>query len=127
MSAGPTTCNICGHATFVLGPNGRKTVNGKLPQCYNCHSLERHRIIRAVYDRLREPSWRNLKVLQFSEDRSVDPGWFGSFEQSIFGGQTLSICKIFLAQTNHMTSSYVTMYLSTFPTTGARSLRWRVS
>ena len=35
-------CNICSGATFGAGPNGRMSVNGRLPRCCTCQSLERH-------------------------------------------------------------------------------------
>lgn len=38
------TCNICETTSFEPGPNGR-LYNGKAPQCCECSSLERHRML----------------------------------------------------------------------------------
>lgn len=45
-SAGNTSaaCNICGSRSFAPGPGGRLP-NGVPPQCKNCGSLERHRML----------------------------------------------------------------------------------
>ena len=43
-------CSVCGHSVFKEGPKGRKSKNGTLPACAQCGSLERHRIVRAVWN-----------------------------------------------------------------------------
>lgn len=80
-------CVICGGKNFGAGPGGRLAVNGSLPRCETCQSLERHRAIRGffanVYDR---DLFIELDVLQFSMDAAVKPEWFKSYEFSVYGG-----------------------------------------
>ncbi|MDT2019455.1 glycosyltransferase [Methylocella sp. CPCC 101449] len=42
-------CVICGSHSFVRGPGGR-LFHGKLPQCFRCGSLERHRMLYSFLD-----------------------------------------------------------------------------
>ncbi|HSW07424.1 class I SAM-dependent methyltransferase [Aquabacterium sp.] len=79
-------CNICGSTEFGLGPNDRTSVNGQLPRCLQCGSLERHRIARRVFQALPHDfiNWR--RALQFSPDGGLDGGWFRSWELSVFEG-----------------------------------------
>lgn len=78
-------CEICGHTTYIRGPNNRLSWGGKPPKCQNCGSLERHRIIRAVWNRIPAELYSNASVLQFSLDTSVEPSWFQHHEISIYG------------------------------------------
>ena len=79
-------CNICGASEFRAGPGQRLSVNGLLPQCVQCHSLERHRIVRSVLENIHDlvPSPSNM--LQFSADPSIDHEWFTETEVSEYGG-----------------------------------------
>ena len=68
----------------MAGPKGRKTAAGKLPACASCGSLERHRIVRAMWEHLVEDELLRWKALQFSRDPSVNEKWFESLEISIY-------------------------------------------
>jgi hypothetical protein len=83
--AGPI-CNICGGTDFAAGPNGRMAGSGMAPRCVQCGALERHRILRRVFQGLPLGwlDWR--RGLQFSTDHGIDPGWFKHYEVSVFGG-----------------------------------------
>ncbi|MDZ4734724.1 MAG: methyltransferase domain-containing protein [Rhodospirillaceae bacterium] len=88
MRTGPA-CNICGGKLYGLGPFARKSYVGidVNPRCIQCNSLERHRAIRRLYDRLpaAQLDWRN--VLFFAPDPSLEPSWFSSFETSQYLGE----------------------------------------
>ena len=56
------------------------------PKCLSCGSLERHRVLRQVWDYIGKDFLANKKVLQFSPDPSVSGQWFGVYEVSVFGG-----------------------------------------
>lgn len=93
-SAGPA-CPICGSAKFVAGPKGRMAPNGELPRCAQCASLERHRIFRLMFEKLGPGEFASWRAIQFSPDPTIDPGWFASFELSVFGdGDGLDIQAI---------------------------------
>jgi hypothetical protein len=81
-----SACNICGGVAFGNGPGGRLSSSGKSPRCEKCDSLERHRALRRLYERLPAGalSWR--RGLQFSADVSIRPEWFNTYEISIYGG-----------------------------------------
>ena len=78
-------CNICGRYKFRSGPKGRRARGGKLPACSKCGSLERHRLIRRVWNFLPREHLCGKRVLQFSNDPTVEEKWFGAFEISIYG------------------------------------------
>ena len=78
-------CNICGGILFKEGPFGRKSRSGKLPACTDCGSLERHRLIRRVWNCIPVEIFRHKQVLQFSMESTVEEKWFGGFEVSIYG------------------------------------------
>jgi SAM-dependent methyltransferase len=80
-------CPICGGTTFEPGPKQRTALNGAMPRCAGCRSLERHRVSRIMFDRLGPDGFSGWKAIQFSPDPTADPAWFASFELSIFGGQ----------------------------------------
>lgn len=68
---------------------------GKPPKCSKCFSLERHRSNRETLNVLREIGVVSGKSIQFSEDLSVEPDWFDSYEISVYGGEnSLDIQKI---------------------------------
>ena len=80
-------CTICEGRQFKEGPGGRMSRTGKLPVCVSCGSLERHRIVRTVWNFLDGEEHLRMHALQFSLDPSVDKEWFGAFEVSIHGGR----------------------------------------
>lgn len=82
-----TPCNVCRGTEFVAGPNGRISRTGKPPRCTGCGSLERHRQLRQVYGQLPAEYLAGLDVLQLSPDVGVDPGWFGTYEVSVYGSE----------------------------------------
>jgi glycosyltransferase involved in cell wall biosynthesis len=45
------TCNICGSHSFMPGP-GERLANGRPPQCRECGSLERHRVVHTLIQNL---------------------------------------------------------------------------
>ena len=45
------TCNICGSHSFIPGPSER-LANGRPPQCRECGSLERHRVVHTLIQNL---------------------------------------------------------------------------
>ncbi|WP_419913657.1 class I SAM-dependent methyltransferase [Hoeflea sp.] len=77
-------CNICGGTQFRAGPSGRLAKNGQPPRCVTCTSLERHRIIRQVYDALPDAMLASASALQFSRDIAAPKERFKSFEISVF-------------------------------------------
>src|SRR5690349_12933346 len=78
-------CPICGGTEFGPGPRGRMALNGTMPRCTGCQSLERHRVYRIMFDRLGPPAFATWSAIQFSPDPTVDPNWFASFELSVYG------------------------------------------
>ena len=87
-AVGEVPCNICGGDRFGDGHGGRKSpYTHKQPRCEKCGSLERHRVIRDVWNRVLDDDFRRMRAIQFSSDRAVDPRWFGSLEVSIFGDE----------------------------------------
>jgi predicted SAM-dependent methyltransferase len=101
----PEACNICLSAEFGPGPGGRMAASGKLPQCRTCQSLERHRALRDLYTGLVQAQKQLLSswdLLQFSDDRAVDPEYFANCEVSQFG----STNHLDLQNIDRATSSY---------------------
>lgn len=45
------TCDICGSHSFMPGP-GERLANGRPPQCRECGSLERHRVVHTLIQNL---------------------------------------------------------------------------
>ena len=88
-------CNICGGTIFSEGPLGRLSKDGDMPRCIDCGSLERHRILRTVWNIIPIEYFKEHKALQFSSDPSVDDSWFAELEVSIYGVQnSLDLQKI---------------------------------
>lgn len=86
-SAGGDVCNICGNTTFGNGPGGRSAKTGRAPRCCACGALERHRIVRRVFEALPVGFLHSRKGLQFSVDPGVLPAWFQHYEVSEYGGR----------------------------------------
>lgn len=82
----PVPCPICGGTRFVAGPKGRRAPNGDPPRCVGCGALERHRAFRSLFAALRGVDLERCEALQFSPDRTVEPGWFARYEVSVHGG-----------------------------------------
>lgn len=92
---GSPVCNICGGTDFGPGPGGRSSQSGKPPQCLACLSLERHRTARAAISKLRTDDFKTFNVLQISQDRCVESGWFAEHYISVYGTDTsIDIQKI---------------------------------
>lgn len=65
--AGDQPCPICGGRTFVAGPRGRMV--GTLgPQCGQCGSLERHRVLAEMLASVPDAVARELDVLLIGDD-----------------------------------------------------------
>lgn len=81
------SCNICGHTEFGPGPQGRKASTGVLPACRKCGALERHRVVRQMFQGMPIGflDWR--RTLQFSPDPATQPAWFRRHEISVYGGE----------------------------------------
>jgi SAM-dependent methyltransferase len=80
-------CNFCGSHDFTEGPRGRLSRLKKLPMCVKCGSLERHRVLRSVYSKLNDVLPLNLySCLQISQDISIEPSWFKSYDLSVYAG-----------------------------------------
>lgn len=56
-----------------------------MPACSSCGSLERHRLIRRVWNCIPAEILREKHVLQFSMESAVEEKWFGDFEVSVYG------------------------------------------
>ena len=56
-----------------------------MPACSSCGSLERHRLIRRVWNCIPAETLREKHVLQFSMEPAVEEKWFGDFEVSVYG------------------------------------------
>ncbi|MGI9388512.1 MAG: class I SAM-dependent methyltransferase [Boseongicola sp.] len=81
-----SACSICGGNKFVPGPLGRMAAKNTLPpRCENCGSLERHRIVRQVYDAIPVGMHENARALQFADDPAAPRERFKSFEISSYG------------------------------------------
>lgn len=78
-------CSICGGSTFVSSDAGRIAKNGMPPKCTSCHSLERHRIVRAMFNCLPDVFLRDKSALQFSADPGVPTERLGKVDVSIYG------------------------------------------
>lgn len=78
-------CLICNGVDFVAGYGNRKSFNGKLPTCASCGSVERHRVIRGIYNSL-SGFTENMAVLQFAPDNSLNPAMFKKLDFSVYGG-----------------------------------------
>jgi SAM-dependent methyltransferase len=83
LQAPTASCNICGGDEFVFGSLVREPRTPP-PQCASCKTVERHRIVRGIYEHLR-PVLTRRRAFQFSPDRSVEPEWFAVFESSVYG------------------------------------------
>lgn len=84
-AASDAVCNICGNTTFGSGPGGRSATTGRAPRCQYCEALERHRIVRRVFEALPVGFLNARKGLQFSADPGVRPEWFQHYEVSEYG------------------------------------------
>jgi hypothetical protein len=84
--AADRSCGICGGTAFAAGPGGRLAANGRPPRCEGCDSLERHRALRRLMERLPGAALAWRRGLQFSPDPALRPEWFRSFEVSVYNG-----------------------------------------
>jgi len=81
-----TPCNICGGNKFFRGPNSRLSITNQYPWCLNCLSLERHRGLRLLWEKLPKGFLKSKNALQFSEEPTVDSEWFNKHLISVYGG-----------------------------------------
>jgi SAM-dependent methyltransferase len=79
-------CNICGNTEFELGPSSRLSISKRPPLCVRCRSLERHRIVRAMFDSFPQELLAGTRCLQFSPDPALDPARFEEILVSVWGG-----------------------------------------
>jgi hypothetical protein len=79
-------CNVCGCAEFELGPSSRTSITKRKPLCSECNSLERHRVVRAVFDAIPQEMLQGTRCLQFSPDPALDRARFVQFVLSVWGG-----------------------------------------
>ena len=78
-------CPICGGRSFSPGPDNRMN-NGVAPQCNQCSSLERHRIIYNCYQIIPKKILREKNCLHIAPDLSVNREWFKRYEGYVYGG-----------------------------------------
>jgi SAM-dependent methyltransferase len=86
-------CNICGATAFVPGPGGRLAETGWPPSCVGCDSLERHRALRRLMERLPGAALAWRRGLQVNPDPAMRPHWFKTHEVALAdaaGGLDLS-------------------------------------
>jgi len=96
-------CCICGNNAYVPGPLGRMAAKKTLPpRCESCGSLERHRIVREVYDGIPVGVLENARALQFADDPAAPRERFKSFEISNYGHEN----SLDLASIDRPTGSY---------------------
>jgi SAM-dependent methyltransferase len=95
-----TRCNICGSTAFQPGFLGRLSF-GLPPECSNCHSVERHRIVHGIYKAVL-PLLSEWRALQFAPDKSVEAAWFAKFDTSAHGRENF----IDMADTGLQSESY---------------------
>lgn len=80
-------CNICGGTNFDFGPSSRLSISRRPPLCTQCISLERHRVVRAMFDTFPDALLKGTRCLQFSPDPALDPKRFEEILVSVWGGQ----------------------------------------
>jgi len=78
-------CSLCGGSCFIPGPLGRSAGSGLPPKCATCNSLERHRVVRQVYNAIPDSILGDARALQFSDDPASPKERFKSVEISLFG------------------------------------------
>ncbi|RTL30734.1 MAG: hypothetical protein EKK49_12955 [Rhodocyclaceae bacterium] len=78
---GQRPCSICGALCFDAGPRGRRALNGSLPHCRQCGSLERHRAMFAVAQALSASGPVKPRMLYVSEAPLPGAALWGSPRQ----------------------------------------------
>lgn len=79
-------CIICGTSDYAPGYGGRRAPNGSFPKCTGCGAVERHRIVRTMYQALK-PITCTYRALQFAPDNTLVRENFRSLDFSVFGGE----------------------------------------
>lgn len=88
-------CSICGGTRFIPSAAGRIAKNGMPPKCAACCGLERHRIVRAMFDCLPDDFLGGKTALQFSSDPGVPTDRLGKIDISIYGADnSLDISRL---------------------------------
>lgn len=72
------TCNLCGSHSFVPGPNGR-LASGRPPQCRDCGSLERQRILHDILSAATSVTKSKLTCLAVGEGIGRESKAFGKY------------------------------------------------
>lgn len=80
------SCVICGGNTFEPAYGGRVGPNGGGPLCKGCGSVERHRVVFAIYQRIKTVTQKS-RALQFAPDVSVEKTNFQSYTGSTYNGE----------------------------------------
>lgn len=75
-------CIICGGCSFNQGPSGRMSVTGKPPHCSGCESLERHRIIYHLLQKLPAGFLDRRSALSIGTHPGMRQSWFKYFEKT---------------------------------------------
>lgn len=89
------SCLICGGRTFGRAQSGRLSRLGNPPRCLTCGSVERHRIIRSIFEAIPADRLAAARALQFSPETVVQPAAFARFEISVYGGHnSLDLMRI---------------------------------
>ncbi|MEP3278495.1 MAG: methyltransferase domain-containing protein [Stappiaceae bacterium] len=95
MPVSSPVCSICGGTTFIASLAGRIAKNGQPPKCASCGGLERHRIVRRIFDALPDELLNEKNALQFSDDPGVPKDRLGQIDISVFGSDnSLNIMDI---------------------------------
>ena len=88
-------CSICGGEKFIPSLAGRVAKSGQNPKCSNCGSLERHRIVRKIYNSLPDEFLKDKSALQFSTDPGIPQKRFANVVISVFEAEnSLDITNI---------------------------------
>jgi len=88
-------CTVCGARAFGRAASGRASRPGTLPKCLSCGSLERHRIIRRLFEAIPADRLSAARALQFSPENIVQASTFRTFEVSVYGGHnSLDLMRI---------------------------------
>lgn len=93
-------CNICGSRAFVPGPR-KRMVGTKSPQCLQCGSLERHRVLHSVLSALGREELAHWTCLSVGEPLLNALSWFDKTSHVDLAGlavkRTFAPCDLVVA------------------------------